>query len=89
MCNSGAQVIPGIFGVIVVLFVLVMVAAVTIFMVFLWWRIFSKAGYSGALGLLMLIPLGNLVMLCILAFSKWPVLKSLAPAQGQALSKNS
>ena len=82
MSHSGAEIVPGIFAVIMMLVILAMVAAVTIFMVFLWWRIFSKAGYSGALGLLMLVPLGNLIMLCILAFSQWPILKSSnLPAQ--------
>ena len=76
MCDLGSQAVPGIFAVIMMLVVLAMVAAVTVFMVFLWWRIFKKAGYSGALGLLMLVPIGNLIMLCILAFSQWPILKS-------------
>jgi hypothetical protein len=39
----------------------------------IWWRIFSKAGYSGALGLLMLVPIANLVMILILAFAEWPI----------------
>lgn len=39
----------------------------------IWWRIFSKAGYSGALGLLMLVPIANLVMILILAFGEWPI----------------
>ena len=39
------------------------------------WMIFSKAGYHGALSLLMLIPLVNLVMLFFLAFAQWPALK--------------
>lgn len=41
------------------------------------WKIFSKAGYSGALSLLMLIPLANIVLILILAFSKWPIEKKL------------
>jgi len=45
-----------------ILVVLSVVAAVTVFMVFLWWRIFSKAGYSGALGLLMFVPFGCLII---------------------------
>ena len=36
------------------------------------WRIFQKAGYSGFLSLLMLVPVVNLVMLYFLAFSDWP-----------------
>jgi hypothetical protein len=41
------------------------------------WKIFAKAGYPGALGLLLLVPLVNLVMFFFLAFSDWPVLKEL------------
>ncbi len=44
------------------------------FFVFLFWRIFVKAGMSGALGLLALIPgLGLIIALCVLAFSDWSV----------------
>ena len=89
MADSCTTYCSGIFGIIMVLVVLAMVVAATVFMVFLWWRIFSKAGYSGALGMLMFVPFGCLIMLCILAFSQWPVLKGLASAQGQVLSENS
>ena len=47
---------------------------------FIWCRIFGKAGYHGAMGLLMFIPVVNLVMILVLAFKKWPIedeLKSL------------
>jgi hypothetical protein len=36
------------------------------------WRICVKAGYSGWLSVLVLIPLANLVFLYFLAFSTWP-----------------
>ena len=36
-----------------------------------YWKIFSKAWFSGALSLLMLIPLVNLIVLYIVAFSDW------------------
>lgn len=36
------------------------------------WFIFSKAGYSGWLSLLMVVPLVNLILLYFLAFSRWP-----------------
>ena len=36
------------------------------------WRICIKAGYSGWLSLLILIPIANLVLLYFLAFSNWP-----------------
>jgi len=39
------------------------------------WRLFSKAGYSGWWSLLMVIPLVNLITLYVLAFSNWPALQ--------------
>ncbi len=59
-----------------------------IFFVIIYWRIFSKAGYSGAMGLLMFVPIANIVVLCILAFGNWPIYKELnylrqQVAQGQ------
>ena len=41
------------------------------------WKIFSKAGYPGALSLLVFVPLVNVVMIFFLAFSEWPVLREL------------
>lgn len=44
------------------------------FFIFLFWRIFSRTGMSGALGLIALIPgLGWIICLCILAFGSWRV----------------
>lgn len=37
-------------------------------------KIFSKAGYSWALGLLMLVPIANFIMPLILGFGQWPIL---------------
>ncbi|MBV8694576.1 MAG: hypothetical protein JO125_05385 [Chloroflexi bacterium] len=51
--------------------------ALTVFAVIIYWKIFSKAGYSGALGLLMFVPIANIVMLCILAFAEWPIYREL------------
>jgi len=39
------------------------------------WKIFTKAGFSGALSLLMLIPIVNVVMIFYLAFSEWPAVR--------------
>ena len=53
--------------------VLILVALFTVFFVWLFWRIFQKAGYNGALGLLCLVPsVGPLICLLILAFGTWP-----------------
>ncbi len=61
---------------------------VIIFAVIIYWRIFSKAGYSGALSLLMFVPIANIIVLCVLAFGNWPIYKELnylrqQVAQGQ------
>ena len=48
-----------------------------VFTVIICWRICSKAGYSGAMGLLMFIPIANIIVLCILAFGKWPIYREL------------
>jgi hypothetical protein len=42
-----------------------------------YWKIFTKAGYSGALGILMVVPLINFIMVFYFAFAEWPVLKEL------------
>ena len=36
------------------------------------WYIFTKAGHSGWLSLLMAVPFVNIMMLYFLAFSSWP-----------------
>ncbi len=57
-------------GIAVALFGLVMTA----FFIFCLWRIFTKAGMSGALSLITIVPVfGPIVVLCILAFGKWNV----------------
>ncbi len=37
------------------------------------WRIVSRAGFPGALALLAVIPLLNIVLLWVFAFVKWPI----------------
>jgi uncharacterized membrane protein YhaH (DUF805 family) len=62
-------------GVGLILFSVLIVLAIFAFWIFLYWRIFTKAGLSGALSLIILFPLfGYLIVLCILAFSEWKVI---------------
>ena len=77
MYNSGTSTVNtgALTGIILSSVIFSLVAI--IFAVVIYWRIFSKAGYSGALGILMLIPIVNIVMLCILAFGQWPIYKEL------------
>ena len=58
----GLSIASLIFGLIVLLIMLIV-----------WWRIFSKAGYSGALSLLMFVPLANVILLFVFAFGTWPI----------------
>ncbi len=44
-----------------------------------WWRILSKTGHPGVIGLLMWIPLVNFILLFWLAFSEWPIERRLQP----------
>ena len=67
--NQFSGAIAGMFG-ILMLFGLVCCA----FFVFLYWRIFTKAGLAGPLALLFLVPgIGWLIVPCVLAFSDWRV----------------
>jgi hypothetical protein len=59
--NLGAQ------ELIILLFMAVLV-------VWPFWRIFSKAGFTGWLAIGMLLPLVNLILVFYLAFAEWPAL---------------
>ncbi|WP_207229258.1 hypothetical protein [Ktedonosporobacter rubrisoli] len=73
-------------GTMMLVFGIIGVASI-IFSVIIYWRIFSKAGFNGALALLMFIPIANLVMICILAFGDWPVLRELNYLRQQAMMR--
>jgi hypothetical protein len=51
--------------------------AVLVLAIICWWKIFEKAGYGGAMGLLMAVPIVNLVMFLVLAFGEWPVVQEM------------
>ncbi|MBI4312298.1 MAG: hypothetical protein HY681_11015 [Chloroflexi bacterium] len=40
---------------------------------YIWTRIFEKVGYTRWWGLVMLVPVLNLVALVVFAFSVWPI----------------
>jgi len=70
-----SQMMAGLSSFIMIMLVISLVSLVI--SVVVWWTIFSKAGYSGALSLLFLIPIAGLVMLLVFAFGKWPILREL------------
>ena len=74
--QGGPDVAPMI-GFIFILFFLFIGLLITILMVWVHCRIFSKTGFCWALGLLMFVPIANIIMLFVLAFADWPVLREL------------
>jgi hypothetical protein len=57
--------------------VLMAVLVVAIVKTWIYCRIFSKAGYGWAWGLLTLVPVANIIMPFVLALGDWPVQKEL------------
>ena len=53
------------------LLVLIVLAAITVVP---FWKIYGKAGFPPWIALLMLVPLVNVVVLFVVAFSPWPAL---------------
>ena len=39
------------------------------------WKICSRAGYAGPLGLLMIVPFGDIILPLFIGFAKWPALE--------------
>ena len=66
-------------GIIGLIFWLIMITLSII----IFCKIFSKTGYGWAMGLLMLIPIANFIMLLVLAFSEWPIQKELRALKAQ------
>lgn len=70
-----ASFVPGPVESILILFVTFIVVVLTAIKVFSFCKIFSKMGYSWAFGLLMLLPLSEVVIPLILALIDWPISK--------------
>jgi len=59
------------------LFVALLVLMSVALNLLIWCKLFSKAGYSWALGLLMLLPIVSIIMPFFLAFADWPIRREL------------
>ena len=68
---------PPMLVAILIAFGILMGLIVLIIKILIYCRIFSKAGYCWALGLLMLVPIANIIMPFVLAFGDWPIQKEL------------
>lgn len=51
--------------------------AMAVLMVVAFWKIFSKAGFPGALALLTLLPIANVIVVLYLGFAEWPIHQEL------------
>ncbi len=69
--------VTGPMELMLILFITFIVLIFTAIKVFSFCRIFSKVGYSWAFGLLMLLPLSEIVIPLILALIDWPVCKEI------------
>ncbi len=72
-CSEAAPVFVMIFFALGILMGLI----VAIIKALIFCKIFSKAGYCWALGLLMLVPIANIIMPFVLAFGDWPIQKEM------------
>jgi len=66
-----------LFFILLAMFTTFVLLAVLAIKILIFCKIFSKAGYCWALGLLILIPLVNIFMAFFLAFADWPVCKEI------------
>jgi len=64
-------------GVGMLVFMVFMILISLVLTLIIWWKICSKAGWSGALSLLMLVPLVNLILPFYVAFATWPIQREL------------
>ena len=58
---------------LLVLFLILIIIGIIAFAVYLYWRIARQMGYSGASGLLYLVPIVDICVLIYLAFGTWPI----------------
>jgi heme/copper-type cytochrome/quinol oxidase subunit 2 len=83
---NDAEAAAVILAVMMVVFIAIIVLLMAILFTWSFCRIFKKAGYNWAWGLLWLVPIGNIVVILMLAFGDWPIHKEIqnlkSPATG-------
>ena len=87
--ESMGEMFPVVLVVLLGAFAILVSLIMTALLTFAFCRIFHKAGYCWALGLLILVPLANLIMPFVLAFGDWPVQKELRRVREQQRSATS
>ena len=66
---------PGAAELLLIFFILTASLFGAILTIVPFWKICSKAGFPGALSLLMIIPVANIILPFYIAFAKWPALE--------------
>jgi hypothetical protein len=73
----------GVLATVIFIYGIVLIVAIA-FTIWVYWRIFAKAGFNGALSLLNFVPgVGQLICMIILAFGRWPIEDQLAALQAR------
>jgi hypothetical protein len=72
--RGGLGIIGGPIGTYVIIGVFIVTLIV---LAIAFYKLYQKAGFSGAIGLLMLVPVVNLGVALYLAFAEWPVMAEL------------
>lgn len=78
--SEGGPVFVGIMAGLIIL----AVSVVSLVSILVYCKICHKAGYHWALGLLVLVPVANVVLPFFLAFADWPVQKELRELRQRA-----
>ena len=73
------------FGLAMIVFVVLIAMVVAAIKAIIFCKIFSKAGYPWALGLLMMVPIADIIMAFVLAFGAWPIERQLQTLQQRHL----
>jgi hypothetical protein len=67
---------PELAPLIIIFFIVIpFVLLVAALKVIAFWKICSRVGFAGPLGLLMLVPFGDIILPLFVAFAKWPALE--------------
>lgn len=76
-CLLAQHAFPEVFPIIGIFIIVLALLIIVPIKLLISCMIFHKAGYSWALGLLMLVPIANIIMIFVLAFADWPVRREL------------
>lgn len=76
--------IAPVFSIVFLIFLIPVVMIIVAVKILIFCKIFSKTGYSWTLGLLILVPIANIVMLFVLAFAEWPIQRELRSYKQQS-----